>query len=413
MAGNLGLGLDLGVGVGSIAYLLRDDFTTDVAAGSVNGSAVVPGPGPARYVVDGGNQLAVSVGALISGTATSVGDPGLWYNQKFSRIAGRILISQITLAQANKGYQIGWDGTIGSALNRNGVLFRTTGAIAAYQSATAGPDIGAYSAGVKYSVATILRAAGACHFVKEGTGVWRLLYADNRDSGTNLYPGISTASTGAQTETVDMIRIPTWLWLPSPIASDGFTRSDGVPGSTDGLGHAEGVAGGIGSGGSGVSWTDSVGTWGISSGKAACSALSGGVGIATVNLSTANVHVIAAVTRSAGNAGIVLRYVDSSNYIHAYHDGTNAVMVKVVAGTPTTLVTAAAAYSDSADLVAMCDGTEFRLWYNNAHIGTGTDPALPGGTRIGLYTTDTGNTFDNFNAWARGTEGQYAFLSRY
>lgn len=80
----------------------------------------------------------------------------------------------------------------------------------------------------------------------------------------------------------------------------------------------------------------------------------------------------------------------------------------------TTLTTAASAYSAGANLVAMCDGTEFRLWYNNTHIGTGTDPALPAGTRAGLYTTDTGNGVDNFNAWARGTEGQYsAALDRF
>lgn len=82
-------------------------------------------------------------------------------------------------------------------------------------------------------------------------------------------------------------------------------------------------------------------------------------------------------------------------------------------GTPTTLTTAASEYSAGANLVAMCDGTEFRLWYNDTHIGTGTDPALPAGTRAGLYTTDTGNGVDNFSAWARGTEGQYAPLVRY
>lgn len=393
-------------------WLLRDEFTTALPAGSVNGTNCEPGPGT-RYVADTENLLSISGGQLQFGGYTAENDPIYSIPVAIPRVAGRMMATQFTTPGAvNCSFRIGFGSAGPETPTRAGLLVAGTSKALSVLDNSARPCV--YLANsTAYKSLTCLRATvGSFNFLKGGTFTNpTLLYVGFVGSGNPLYLNCAIQKNFAHS--IDYVRIPTSLWLPSPLCSDGFTRADGVLGSTDGLGHAEGVAGGIGSGGSGVSWTDSVGTWGISSGKAACSALSGGVGIATVNLSTANVHVIAAVTRSGGNAGIVLRYVDSSNYIHAYHDGTNAVMVKVVAGTPTTLVTAAAAYSDSANLVAMCDGTEFRLWYNNAHIGTGTDPTLPGGTRVGLYTTDTGNSFDNFNAWARGSEGQYSVLTRY
>jgi hypothetical protein len=51
--------------------------------------------------------------------------------------------------------------------------------------------------------------------------------------------------------------------LPSPLASDGFS----VSGTTDGKGHAEGVAGGIGEGGGGLAWQSGGSTWSVSEGK--------------------------------------------------------------------------------------------------------------------------------------------------
>lgn len=389
-------------------WLLRDEFTTALSAGSVNGTNCEPGPGT-RYVADTGNLLSISGGELQFGGYTAANDPIYSIPVAIPRVAGRMMATQFTTPGAdNCSFRIGF-GPDGLTLPKDAGFFLQTAGKTLYALDSITRQCGVLEDSTEYTTLAALRAAGSFFFLWGGAyAVPTLMYVANVSASNPVYPTAAIQYNTAHA--VNYIRVPSQLWLPIPLVSDGF---GGTWGTSDGLGHAEGVAGGIGSGGSGVSWTDSVGTWGISSGKAACSALSGGVGIATVNLSTANVHVIAAVTRSAGNAGIVLRYVDSSNYIYAYHDGTNAVMVKVVAGTPTTLVTAAAAYSAGANLVAMCDGTEFRLWYNNAHIGTGTDPALPGGTGVGLYTTDTANTFDNFNAWARGTEGQYSVLTRY
>ena len=48
----------------ALRYLLRDEFTTDLAAGAVNGTAAEPGPGT-RTVVDLGNRLYIIGGKAI------------------------------------------------------------------------------------------------------------------------------------------------------------------------------------------------------------------------------------------------------------------------------------------------------------------------------------------------------------
>jgi hypothetical protein len=88
----------------------------------------------------------------------------------------------------------------------------------------------------------------------------------------------------------------------------------------------------------------------------------------------------------------------------------------VVAGTTTTLVDTAATYSAGADMRVICDATKFRLYYNNALVGTEqaiADAGLQSGTKQGLYTSDTGNTFDDLRVFARGTGGEYAALDNY
>jgi len=77
-------------------------------------------------------------------------------------------------------------------------------------------------------------------------------------------------------------------------------------------------------------------------------------------------------------------------------------------GLYTTVVTAAtAAWNASYVLRVVKDGTAVRLYYNNVLIGTGTCDASITGTNHGVFSTYTGNTFDNFTLWARGSGGEY------
>lgn len=247
-----------------------------------------------------------------------------------------------------------------------------------------------------------MRATGIHWFIRGGTFTnWTMLYPSVTGGTGAGVPVIGTGSTTA-VYAADFMRVPLSLVLFAPIASDAFTRANGALGNTGGGGSEE-------SGGSGLAWTAQAGTWGVATNKAACSALTG-AGFATANASSVNVMIEAVVTRSAGNAGLVARYADANNYIIAYHDGTNMHLDKVVAGTPTSLINAATTYSATARTILSLSGTGVRLYYNEALVGaqqTVSDAGLQTGTAHGLYTTDTGATFDNFVVWAKGVAGEY------
>ncbi|HMR01764.1 MAG TPA: hypothetical protein PKA43_00170 [Candidatus Competibacter phosphatis] len=384
-------------------YLINDTFTTDRAAGSVNGTDAEPGPGR-RTVVDNSNVLSLSGGAAICASGAS-NDPRVGY-ERVAVERGRMYIAEIMPGSTNINVGFGAGNNANNVANI--MTFISGGIVNALLSASV--NVASYSTGVLYRICMIQRMPGYFFFIwNDVTEIWQLL-AHSFSYGTSgqaLFP--SFGARGSTTMDVRGFRIPSAKWMPTPLASDGF----GAWGTTDGLGHQEGVAGGLGSGGSGDAWTSNVGAWGASGGVAQASALSGGIAIATVDTSTADVLATVKATRSAGNVGLVVRYADANNYVYALHNGTNAQLVKVVAGTPTTLVNTAAAYSAGADLRVICEGTKFRLHYNNVFIGseqTISDAGLASGTAQGLYTTDTGNAFDDFIVYARGTGGEHAAL---
>jgi len=129
--------------------------------------------------------------------------------------------------------------------------------------------------------------------------------------------------------------------------------------------------------------------------------------------STPDVLATVAVTLTKGTQAGVVVNLDSAgtpaNFVIAYHDGTNCKLEKCVAGTYTTVITAAATYSAGAELRVIKDGTAYRLYYNNALVGTGTiaDAGIVSNTLHGLFSTYSANTFDNFTVYARGTAGEY------
>jgi hypothetical protein len=153
-----------------------------------------------------------------------------------------------------------------------------------------------------------------------------------------------------------------------------------------------------------------VGTWAIASGKATASALAGGLAIATVPTSSPDAHIRIALTRAGGVVGGVARYQDSSNYLRFTHDGTNALCEQVVAGVPTTLRTGAAAFVADALIYLIVSGTTGWLFYNNVAIGASFTVPASVYKNHGLYTTNTGNTMDNFEAFPYGTDDEHAIL---
>lgn len=240
-----------------ISYLLHDSFLTDKATGSVNGTAPEPGPGT-RTVVDPTSKLSLSSGlAVFADSGGAWQRPTLQYDT-ITRVAGRLVVFNGVnfSSQSNTaiGYNGGSDGagqmTIGVNINGDQIIL--------YNSSYDG-TIAPFSNGVNYSLCYIYRTNGGFYFDKS-TGYFNLLfiYPTGND---NRKPTIINHSSAF---VVGSVKVPALLWLPTPLASDGFSFA----GITDGLGHAEGIAGELGKGGSGLIWSSGGSTWTVSGGKA-------------------------------------------------------------------------------------------------------------------------------------------------
>lgn len=375
-------------------YILNDQFTVPLGAGAINGTNAIP-KGGKRTVTDTGSKITITTGGVLNFATGETANDGIWFTI-LSRLAGRIHMAKIVPADANGIINFGWDTDLTGAVNDR-LIFAATGILQIAPNGGTAIAVGAFTATTTYYVAGVMRGTGFFWYIKGGAFVnWTLLYITAAGTAA-LAPALTVGSTTA-IFTADDMRVPEDIYLPTPLQSDGFSVS-----TTDGQGNAEnnGPVGSI--------YVD-VGTWAAGAGIVQCSVLAGGVGAHMLNTPSPDVIIDAAVTRSAGNAGIIARYESSTDYIIAYHDGTNAICAKVVAGSPTTLLTAAVAYSAGSIMRLMLHGTLVRLWYNNTAVQTNGVAPVSNQRRHGLYTTNIGNTFDNLVIWPRGVEAQHAAL---
>lgn len=491
--------------------LSRDEYDDPRSAGAVNNTPATDGVST-RIVTDTENKISISSGNLVfSGgkSAPSSGDPGIWYPSR-ERAAGIVYLSKLTLQNTAGIIDVGWDNdTSGNCLVAKAAFRLNTSLLQNARVVT----IGSISA-TSYTLYNILRAVGAVNMIAGGAYTHpTIVWIEDTDSTSSLRHSI----TNYDASPVFAFSRVAGYWLPVPIVSDGFSTL----GTSDGLGHAE--TSGVGSGGSGVTWTGatwsvsggkaintpslgselvingdfsvdanwSKGTgWSISGGTANASAVSGfditqniltigkwykmtyaatfssgqsralfgGIGgaisestsvlitgratssaigvrgqsamtgtvdnvsVREISLSsllslhtssTPDVFVGVEITVTADTqAGLALNWDSSSNPqngVIAYHDGSNCKLEKCVAGTWTTVVSAAATYSANARIVVSKIGTAYRLYYNNALVGSGTisDSGVVNNTKHGLFSTDSSNTLDNYAIYASGTGGEY------
>ena len=235
-------------------YLLYDRFITDRAAGAINGTSAEP-TGGVRTVVDAGNLLSIASGKLTTTGSGGTGDPVLYYPST-TRNAGKLLLGELSLTTGNQIYGFSSSQT-GNPSNNGAMYFRNTGsAINALESAAAISTGFSLSPATNYYFSFVLRSAGYYMFVKGGSATnWSLLWYSTFGNTATLYPGACPQ----QTSITDNLRIPTDLWLPSPIAHDTFTRANGSLGSTESTGpDAQAITP--------LAWSGS--TWAISSNSA-------------------------------------------------------------------------------------------------------------------------------------------------
>lgn len=387
------------------AYLFNDTFTTTLAAGAINGTLAEPGPG-SRTVVDANSKLTIASGDLTFATGGSAnGNPGLWMAGGLQRSAGRLCLGSMTVTSGTM--DLGWDDNQAGA-PQDSVRLSSSATIRVNGTAL---TVGLASLSTNYLVAVALRATGAFYFIKNGIYTnWTMLWNSDLANYSTIYAGVMSVGT-ATVGICQYVRVPPDLWLPSPVASDGFSAW----GTTNGLAHAEGATG-IGGGGSGKSWTNQTGTFTASGGVANASALSGGIAIATLDCGKADVVISVKLTWLAGTGGLVVRYADANNYVQLRHTGTNLQLVKVIANVATTVLDAAATYSAGARILLVAAATKFRCFYNELAVSTEqtiSDAAVQSPTLVGLRTSDTTNTFDDFLVYARGVGGEYSILDSF
>lgn len=533
-------------------YLLKDDFSSDLAAGAVDGTLATDGVN-VRTVNDAQSKISISGGNLSfsGGNSTLSITPAIVY-PALTAAAGLVLVWKINIA-SGRADTIGWSVATSvqnpQSAGTNGVFMRfIVGSIYATNNGNVHRIVGTYTTGTEYTVYIAQRSSGAQYFISGGAFVYpTLLFVIDSSGGVSMYPQLRNYDGVLSSEAVRVAN----GFLAVPLVSDGFS----VNGTSDGLGHAE--TSGIGSGGSGVSWSNVGGGWSVSGGKAINTPSLGSELIANGNMETGsppsnwsalNASISAGTGRSgtgqslvttnstpgsfghtyqvisiangkwamlsawgrritteaqvrvwlsgfggllysipaytspswtsqfitfragattqiahtnfatgsglqseiddvslveltlssllslhpsstpdvfagiditvvAGTqVGLALNWDSSSNPqngVIAYHDGTNCKLEKCVAGVWTTVVSAAATYSANARIVVSKIGTAYRLYYNNALVGSGTisDAGIINNTLHGLFSTNSSNTLDNYTCYASGSNGEYSILN--
>ncbi len=183
------------------------------------------------------------------------------------------------------------------------------------------------------------------------------------------------------------------------VAYDSFTRANAADlGSTEIAGPASEVL-------TAYAWTDKLGSYEVLSNRAEPDTVTG-FAADTITLPQAASKVQAAVSFDVapdGVAGICLAYVDDNNFIRAYHNGTNARLIKMIGGTSTTLINEVVVYAANASVRVDISGTTYTLYYNGSQVGTPqtiSDAVFSGVFVYGLYTNTYSANLDAFTAWS-------------
>lgn len=179
-------------------------------------------------------------------------------------------------------------------------------------------------------------------------------------------------------------------------ASDSFNRANGALGGS--------ATDGVSFGGAGLVWAADSGNFNISTNHVTPTAVVSNMAVATVDVHHTNYVVSADISTVATSVGVIIRYIDTDNYITACHNGTNVFLYKKVGGVGTYLVNQAQPYVAGENIAVIANGTTFTLLYGGTVIGsqnTISDAVLQTSTKVGVVGFGAGSVIqaDNFVAW--------------
>lgn len=371
-------------------YTLQDDFTGDLAAGSVNGTAAVPGNGK-RVVNDVESVIKTLTGRLRGGAqATAVwGDSRIYWTDNadagFDRLSGRCVAAVIIPEDQFSDFAFGWDTavdttdpqTVGHGWLYKDVQLRaiSPGKDIAITTPSTPREVQAMEympvVALKDQGAYVLLTSFAAHLGTPATDpigipqypTARLLWIDDTTTTTPLYPYVSfydrlNYPNGQAVDGMRIVDVASWTgdnYLATTY--DRFTRADSVN-----------TLGG--------SWQTDLGTWGISSNKAYISnspgfsrayipnAMASGDGIVRCKITVPDPATV--------GFGLMVRREDANNFIRIYNDN-NAALLRVqtwVAGSFGATIGSGSDISWTAgqtyDIAVGMAGNKYAVWVDGA-----------------------------------------------
>jgi len=162
------------------------------------------------------------------------------------------------------------------------------------------------------------------------------------------------------------------------LVSDTFTRGD----TTGPLGTAD----------SGQAWATIAGTaFGITSNQAYNTDTANTLCIAAIDTGMADVRVACSVSRTTQVAGLVFRLSDASNYWYVSLSGSATALIKVVAGSPTTVATSATTYSGATTVEVVAVGGSIQVYTAGALLLSASDTFNAAAVQHGIMRQQTVN----------------------
>ena len=192
-----------------IAHIIRDVLTDVRAAGAVNGTPAIPGPGN-RVVVDTGSLLAISGELVMTAKLAASGtfDPGQWIGG-VSRLTGRTLFSKFSVTESSLNGILGFDNNQATLAGGGAISLYGNGFIRWLEtSALVTGDLVPFDTKVVYEIAIVLRTAGAFLLIHGGEFLtWTLIWVGNTNVSATLYPSATSDSLGYSVRYFDVLDI--------------------------------------------------------------------------------------------------------------------------------------------------------------------------------------------------------------
>ncbi len=354
----------------AVTYTTRVEFDTDDAApleNPYNGEdgTIIP--------VETSGSLTVAGGKLTTGT-NSGWTLGFYGGQGVARAAGRMAEVVITPSHKNFNAHLGWSVNQ-SVLHTNhdavGFGFANPSNLSARAAGATLGKIAELVGGSTYRCLDVLRSTGNKLYLKKDLEPYKLAWTYGFGSTGTVYPWFTQNSATGVCD-IDRVAVPSSVtFVQDPIVADGFTGANGTnidERSSDATSPAEET------GGSGVQADFLLGSAEIQSNN--CQFTNASESLLVYQASKSNVHMLARFDPSdtgPGNPFLVVRLSDVNNYWkHSWNQGSSQIeIIKVVAGTPTTVATAslsAGTSGEAYDIRSVLDGTIHKVYVNNTNL---------------------------------------------